>query len=100
MKKFYAAKSYMGTSFAYDSVCWSAHQFDTKKERDDFVEKYEYKDGNRAVEKCARKTALKIIGAPTRACNDCILRGKDLGQHHEGSETGICFYYRCKNCQY
>lgn len=59
---FYAGQSYMGTNFSYDSPCWKAYRFESKKARDEFVSKNEYKDGNRVTEEITQKTAMKIIG--------------------------------------
>lgn len=62
-KHYYAGHSYMGIKYTYDSPCWTAYTFDSKKERDQFVENGEYNDqGNRVAEVIDRKTAYKIAG--------------------------------------
>lgn len=33
-KHFYAAHSYMGLNYTYDSSCWTLYAFDSKTERD------------------------------------------------------------------
>ena len=62
-KHYYAAHSYMGINFTYDSPCWSAYVFYSKKERDQWVEDGKYNDqGNLVKEAVSRKTAFKIAG--------------------------------------
>lgn len=62
-RHYYAAHSYMGVNFTFDSPCWIAFRFDSKKERDAWVCDGEYNDqGNRV--KCAVKRidVVKILG--------------------------------------
>jgi hypothetical protein len=63
MKKYYyAGHSYMGTNYTYDCQCWTAYAFESKKERDEWMDENEYKNGNRVAEVIDRKTAYKIAG--------------------------------------
>ncbi len=62
IRYFYAAHSYMGMNYTYDSPCWKAYRFEKKAERDAWVDKNEYKDGNRVAESVTLKIAYKIIG--------------------------------------
>lgn len=41
-KHYYVGCSYMGLDYTYDSPCWKACKFDTKKERDEWLRKNEY----------------------------------------------------------
>ena len=60
-KHYYAGHSYMGTNFTYDSPCWVAYRFDSKAERDKFVNENEYNEqGNKVKEAISRKIAFKI----------------------------------------
>jgi hypothetical protein len=52
----------MGTNYVYEADCWQAYAFDSKKERDEWIEKNEYRDGNRVAEIIDRRTAYKIAG--------------------------------------
>ena len=61
-RMYYAGKSRMGIDYEYTCPCWTAYGFSTKKERDEFVEKNEYRNGNRVMEAITRKAMLKIIG--------------------------------------
>lgn len=40
-KHYYAAHSYMGTHFTYDSPCWSLHVFSDKEDRDAWLREME-----------------------------------------------------------
>lgn len=42
VRMYYAGHSYMGLNMTYDSSCWEVFGFDTKKERDAWVEEHEY----------------------------------------------------------
>ena len=64
-RHYYAGHSYMGVNFTFDSPCWTAYAFDTKSERDQYVEDNEYRDGNRVTEIIDRKIAYKIAGVNT-----------------------------------
>ena len=66
MKHYYAGHSYMGTNFTYDSPCWVAYRFDSKQERDKFVNANEYNEqGNRVTEAITQKIAYAIAGIKT-----------------------------------
>ena len=59
---YYAAHSYMGLNYTYDSPCWSLYVFDSKKERDDWVNENEYSQdtGNYVAMAVDKKTAIKL----------------------------------------
>lgn len=59
-KHFYAAHSYMGIEYTYDSPCWSLYAFDSKKERDEWMRENKYANGNIVAEEVSIKTARKI----------------------------------------
>ena len=61
-RNFYAAHSYMGLNYTYDSPCWLVCSFLSKKERDEWVKDNEYSQdtGNYVAEKINFKTACKI----------------------------------------
>jgi hypothetical protein len=61
-RHFYAGHSYMGTNYTYDSPCWSAYAFSTKAERDEWLDKHSYKDGNLVAEPISRRDAFRIAG--------------------------------------
>ena len=62
-KHFYAAHSYMGTNFTYDSPCWIAYVFNSHQERDQWVGDGKYNDqGNLVKEPVTRQIAFKIAG--------------------------------------
>lgn len=65
-KQYYAAHSYMGLNFTYDSPCWKVYIFDTAKERDQWVETHEYNGQNYVAMAVSLKTAKKIIGTGKR----------------------------------
>jgi len=68
MRKFYAGKSYMGTNYEYEAECWSAYAFDSKAERDEWVEKNEW-DQNTSqyvAETITRTVAYKIAGIDSK----------------------------------
>ena len=54
-KRWYAAVSYMGVDFTFDSPCWTAYVFDNKSDRDALA-------GAENALAVDRKTAYKIAG--------------------------------------
>jgi hypothetical protein len=69
-KHFYAAHSYMGLNYTYDSPCWSLFAFDVQKERDKWVKDNEYSQdaGNYVATAVNSETARKICPW-LRKCN-------------------------------
>lgn len=62
-RHYYAGYSYMGINFTYDSPCWESFAFDSKKERDNWVNENRYNDqGNIVAEAITRRVAFKIAG--------------------------------------
>jgi hypothetical protein len=61
-RNYYVGHSYMGTNFTYDSGCWKVLQFGSKKERDEWMDKNEYRDGNRKAEEISYQKACLILG--------------------------------------
>ena len=59
---YYAGYSDMGTNYTYNCACWQAYAFSSKNERDAWIRKNEYKDGNRVAKIIDRRAAYKIIG--------------------------------------
>ncbi len=61
-KHYYAAHSYMGLNYTYDSPCWTLYAFDSAAERDAWVEDNEYSQdtGNYVAEPVTSETARKI----------------------------------------
>lgn len=59
---YYAAHSYMGLNYTYDSPCWMVYAFDTPQGRDHWVEKNEYNQdtGNLVAQAVYAKEAYKI----------------------------------------
>jgi len=59
---FYAAHSYMGLDYTYNSPCWLVYIFNSKKDRDSWVSKNEYsqESGNYVAMAVNAKTAYKI----------------------------------------
>lgn len=57
---YYAAHSYMGINFTYDSPCWTVHVFNSKRDRDEWVSENDYDQGNVVSEAITAKTAYKI----------------------------------------
>jgi hypothetical protein len=49
----------------YDSPCWKVLRFKSKKERDEYVEKYQYQNGNICLESISKDIAEKILGKET-----------------------------------
>lgn len=63
MKSYYALSNEFGINLTYDSIGWKAHRFDSKKERDEWVDEHCYSDsGNIVAETTDRKTAYKVAG--------------------------------------
>ena len=54
-RHYYAASSYMGINYTYDSPCWSLQAFDSKIERDNWVD-----EDTQHRESVDQKTARKI----------------------------------------
>ena len=59
---FYAVHSYMGLSFTLDSACYRAHAFPSRRERDAWVARYEYLDGQYVARAATRAEAYKVAG--------------------------------------
>lgn len=59
-RHYYAAHSYMGLNYTYDSPCWSLYAFDSAAERDAWLADNEYSNGNLVAEAVTVKTARKI----------------------------------------
>jgi len=59
-RQFYAAYNSYGTNFTYESDGWSVHVFDSKANRDAWVDADEYPNGNPTRETVDLKTAKKI----------------------------------------
>lgn len=70
---FYAAKSYMGLEFTYDSPCWKAYRFESAKARDAWLQENNYRDGKLVAESVSRKVAMKIIGFKTSTFAEGII---------------------------
>ena len=61
MKHYYAAHSYMGLNYTYDSPCWMVYCFDSKADRDRWLKDNEYNDnGNLVAEAVTFAEACKI----------------------------------------
>jgi len=52
----------MGLGYTYDSPCWEVRAFDSKQERDEYVDEcgYNQDTGNYVAEACTRKVAEEI----------------------------------------
>ena len=62
-KHFYAGHNSYGVNISYSSMGWSAYAFDTKAERDEWVNDNSYFGfGRRVAEPIDSKTAYKIAG--------------------------------------
>lgn len=60
-KHYYAAHSYMGLNYTYDSPCWSLFCFDSVSERDAWLKSHEYNEqGNLVAEAVNIETVRKI----------------------------------------
>lgn len=59
-RKWYAADNSYGTNFTYDSDGWCVNVFDSKAERDAWVEADTYPNGNPTREVVTAKQARKI----------------------------------------
>ena len=59
---FFAAHSYMGLDYTYDSSCWLVYVFNNKKDRNNWVAKNEYnqESGNYVAMSVNARTACKI----------------------------------------
>jgi hypothetical protein len=60
----------MGISMSFDSPCWTVYAFDTKTERDTWVRKNAYKDGNQVSEAITAKEMRKILGSGALCWDD------------------------------
>lgn len=57
----YAAESYMGLNYTYDSPCWSLYAFPSRDARERWLRRHSYNDqGNLVAEGVSRRVALKI----------------------------------------
>jgi len=61
-KHFYAGHNSYGVNISYNSLGWSAYAFDTKAERDEWVNSNEFLDGKCVAETIDSKMAYKIAG--------------------------------------
>jgi len=61
-RHYYAAHSYMGLNYTYDSPCWVVYAFDTLQERDQWVREHEYSQdtGNYVAKAVSARVALQI----------------------------------------
>jgi hypothetical protein len=59
-RKFYAGSNNYGTSFTYESDGWSVHMFESKSERDAWVDADRYPNGNPTRETIDLLTAKRI----------------------------------------
>jgi len=61
-RHYYAAHSYMGLNYTYDSPCWVLYAFDTRQERDQWVRENEYcqDTGNYVAEAVTARVAAQI----------------------------------------
>jgi hypothetical protein len=71
-KKYYAAHSYMGTDYTFNSPCWVAYQFNSKADRDAWLEGNEYKDGKRVAQSVTRKSVEQIVGRNFTVSSDYV----------------------------
>ena len=67
-KHFYAAHSYMGVNFTYDSPCWSLYAFDSAKERDEWVSDHKYNDQGSIVAEAVTSTTARKISTWLNKC--------------------------------
>jgi hypothetical protein len=66
MKHWYAAANNFGINYAYDSKGWEVFVFESKADRDRWVDEDEYPNGNPTREAISRDTARKIVGERVR----------------------------------
>ena len=61
-RHYYAAHSYMGLNYTYNSPCWTLYAFDSVQERGAWVKDNEYSQdtGNYVAESVSNSTARKI----------------------------------------
>lgn len=59
-KKYYAAKSYMGLGYEWDATCWVAYSFNSKSERDAWVQRNEYRNNQYVAQAITAKDFAKI----------------------------------------
>lgn len=72
-RSYYAAHSYMGINYTYDSPCWQVYVFADRRTRDEWVAKNEYNNGNLVAQTVTRREAEKIApdlrkGIPPHEC--------------------------------
>jgi hypothetical protein len=77
-KKYYAAHSYMGTDYTFNSPCWVAYQFNSKADRDAWLEGNEYKDGKRVAQSVTRKSVEQIVGRQSESLSMDIISDVEL----------------------
>lgn len=90
---YYAAHSYMGLNYTYDSPCWVVYVFPTKQERDLWVDENEYDQstGNYVAEAISCDTARKIAPDLRRyyAFKDChrVIDMSEIGWERKYQEA-------------
>jgi len=62
MQHYYAAHSYMGMNYTYDSPCWMVYRFTSNEARRDWLQANAYDGRQYVAESVTRKTAAKICG--------------------------------------
>jgi hypothetical protein len=79
-RHYYAGHNCYGVNNSYDGDGWSAYAFDTRAERDQWLEENEYWDGRQVAEAITAKDAYKIAG---------VSSGDELYQD-TGSNLALC----------
>ena len=64
-KHFYAGHNSYGVDNSYDGDGWSAYAFDTRAERDQWLEENEYWGGRQVAEAITARDAYRIVGVRT-----------------------------------
>lgn len=59
-RHYYAAYNSYGTNFTYDSPGWTVHVFETKKEREEWLNADTYPNGNPTREPITAETAYRL----------------------------------------
>ena len=68
MKHYYAGRNTYGINFALeDGNAWHVYQFDSKKERDEWVKDDDYRNGNPTRDIITAKDARRVTGQWTDA---------------------------------
>jgi hypothetical protein len=62
MTHHYAIYSYMGLGYTLDSPCWSAYAFETRGQRDAWVDANEHDGCNYVARSASRREAYKVAG--------------------------------------